>query len=95
MAEDIYHGYTGEHRNPLSNVRTIGSKVTAIMQPRFPGRIKPSREGSSFYEMITALESRGGSTYTTAMEAETIVEELDEVRLTLGNSITCSEVSNS
>ena len=91
----MYHGYTGEHRNPLSNVRTIGSKVTPIMPPRFPGKIRSSREGSSFHAMITALESRGGSINTTATEAETIVEELDEVRLTLGNSLTCSEVSNS
>lgn len=51
----------------------------------FLGNIKRKRA-------ITALESRGGLTDMTVADAETLVEELDRVRLTLENSLTCSEL---
>lgn len=50
---------------------------------------------TSFHAEIAERERELGDRSTDMTRAETIVEELDEVRLTFENSLACSEVFNS
>lgn len=70
---------------------SFSKPVSWVLQKFTPKK----EEGSSFQATINALVSRARSVDITVTEAETIVEELEEVRLTLENLLACSEVSNS
>ena len=56
-------------------------------------KIEQSKDkGESFFDKITAFESQG--IQTVEAEAKLLVEMLDRVWLTPGDSLTCAEPSN-